>query len=56
MNHQRNVILALSEWRDSDGEDVEPVVKVLPKPPIADLFLKISIGRCYDPHIDFDGM
>jgi len=37
-------------------EDVEPIVKVLPKPALADLFIKVSICRCYDPYIDFDGM
>jgi len=43
-------------WRDSDGENIEPIVKVLPKPTLTDLFLKVSIGRCHDPYIDFDGM
>ena len=48
--------LPLPQRRDRDGKDVEPIVKVLPKPAFADLFLKVSIGRCDDPHIDFDGM
>ena len=53
---RRDVFFPLPQWRDGDGEDVEPIVKVLPKPALADLFLKVSIGRRYDPYIDFDGM
>ena len=56
LDHQRDVFFPLPQWWDSDGEDVEPIVKVLPEPALADLFLKVSIGRCHDPHIDFDGM
>ena len=53
LGQQRDVLLPLPQRGDRDGEDVEPIVKVLPKPALADLFLEVSIGRRYDPHIDF---
>jgi hypothetical protein len=56
LDHQRNVFFPLPQWRDGDGENVKTIVKILPKPAFADLFLKVSIGRCHDPYIDFDGM
>ena len=56
LDHQRDVCFPLAQRRDSDGKYVESIVKVLPKPAIADLFFKVSIGRRHDPHIDFDGM
>jgi len=56
LNHQRDVFFPLPEWRDGDGEHVQTIVKVLPKPALADLFFKVSICRRHDPHIDFDGM
>ena len=56
LDQQRDVFCPLPEGRDGDGEDVEPIVKVLPKPAFPDLFLKVSICRCHDPYIDFDGM
>jgi len=42
--------------RDSDGKDVQPIVKVLPKPALADLFLQVAVGRGHDSDIDFDRM
>jgi hypothetical protein len=32
LDQQRDVFYPLSQWRDSDGEDVQPIIKVLPKP------------------------
>jgi len=39
----RGCLLSAAAVEDSNGEDVEPIIKVLPKPALADLFLKVSI-------------
>ena len=44
------------KWWNRDGEDIEPIVKVLPKATLANLFLKVSIGCCHDSNVNFDGM
>src|SRR4030042_3211296 len=56
MDYQRDVFCPLPQRRDGDGKDVEPIVKVLPKPALADLVLKVPIWRCHNPYIDFGGL
>ena len=38
-----------------DREDVEPKEKILPETPFFDLGLEVTVGRCYDSSIGFDG-
>jgi hypothetical protein len=42
----------VAQRRDVDVEDVEPVVEVLAKAPVADPFLEIAVGGRDDPDVD----
>ena len=53
-DEQRDVFLALPEWRDRDGENIEPVEQVFPEPARANLFFKVPVAGCNDPYIDLD--
>jgi hypothetical protein len=55
IDEQRDVFRALPEWRDGDGEDIEPVEQIFPEPAILDLFLQVPVAGRDDPDIDLDG-
>src|SRR3984957_12444303 len=48
-----NIFPALSERRQQDGEDVQPIIQVTAKLPASDHLLQIAIGRGYQPDIHF---
>src|SRR6185369_2249959 len=55
IDEQRDVFLALPEWRHRYGENIEPVEKIFPEPAIPDLFHQIPVGCSDDPNISFYG-
>ena len=52
IGEQRNVADSFSQWRLSQGDDVDPVVQVLAEFPFADGFFQIQI--CCQDHADID--
>ena len=55
-NKQRNVFLALSQWRNFDSENVEPVEQICAKFAVIDSTLEIFIAGGNDPYIDGNGV
>src|SRR3989442_12327506 len=56
VSHQEgNVFRALGQWRNADGENIQPVVEVASKLPLFDHPLQVTVGRSYQPNVDFLG-
>src|SRR5450631_1424671 len=55
IDEQRDVLLALPEWGDRDGENVEPVEQVFPESAVLDLFLQVPVGGRDDPYVGLNG-
>src|SRR6185369_8608645 len=55
IDEQRDIILALPEWRHRDRKNIEPVKQVFTELAISDRFPQIPVGSSDDPHIDLDG-
>ena len=49
---QRDVLLALAQGRHLDGEDVEPVIEVLPEAALLRVLLQVAVGGGDDADID----
>ncbi len=52
---QGNVLPALPQGRDDEGNDVDAVVEVFPEGPFGDLFLQVLVGGGHDAHVHLDG-
>src|SRR4030065_2234483 len=55
LDEEGNVLLALAKRRQVQGDDLDPVVKVLPEPPFIDLLLEVLVRRSDDADIDLLG-
>src|SRR6185503_5020179 len=51
---QGNIVRSITQRREANGHNIEPVVKVFPKVSLLDRFFKITIGGGDDPGIDFE--
>ena len=49
-----NVLAAVTQRRQQNRKNINPVEKVLSKPAFTDLRRKILMGGDYDAHINFD--
>jgi hypothetical protein len=54
VDQKRNVGNALSQGRDGNRDDTQPIIEVFSEISPGDLFFKISIGRRNDSNIHFD--
>src|SRR5262245_46602709 len=54
LHQQRNVVLAVAERRQLDGEDVEPIKQVFAEFAFADGFAQIAVGGGNDANIALD--
>src|SRR4051794_38055021 len=52
LNERGNIFAAFSKRRQLNGDDVEPVIEVLPKSASRNLFFQISMGGGDHPNID----
>jgi len=50
----RDVLPALPQRGDPDGDHVQPEVQVGPEPPLGDLLLEVLVGGGDDPHVHGD--
>ena len=48
--------LRVSQWRDEDGENIQPVVQVFAELAFGHAFLQILIGSGNHPHVRTDGL
>ena len=55
-NQQGDVLRTISQWRYLDGDDVQAIVEILPKPSLVDLPLQIFVGGSYDSNIHLDDL
>ena len=55
LGEQWDILPTLPQRRQMDGDGVDPEVKILAKPPLANLFLERAHRGRDDPHIDVDG-
>src|SRR5262249_25228817 len=53
-DQQRNVLDALAQRRDAQGNDVDAVVEVLAHPALGDGRGEVHVGRADDAHVDLD--
>ena len=56
LEQERDVLDSLAQGRDGDGHHVEPVVEILAKGALADLFEKIFMGGADQPDIHRDDL
>ena len=49
---QGDVFGTLSQWRNQDANDIEPIPKVLPEASSSHFSLQWAIGRRNDPDVD----
>jgi hypothetical protein len=52
LHEERNVARALAERRDADGEDIQSVEQVSPKPPGANFGLEVTVRRRDEAYVD----
>ena len=53
---QRNVLPALAQGRQLDGDDVQPIVQILPERAVRDHPLQVDVGGGDDPDVHLDGV
>ena len=54
-HHLGNVIAPLAQRRHGDGNDIEPVIEILPERPFPDCRLQVAVRGRNHPDIDPDG-
>ena len=54
LREQRDVVLALAQRRQLDGDDVQPVEEILAEPALLHHLPQVDVGRGDDPHVDLD--
>src|SRR6266850_4807356 len=47
-----DILLAFTQGRDADGDDLEPEIEVLAEPAAADQLLEVGVGRRQYAHVD----
>ena len=47
----RDILAAFAQWRDDDGEDVQPMVEVPSEGPLIATFIQITMGGDHDPEV-----
>ena len=52
IDEERNILAALTQRRDGQVDDVQPVEQVLPERALHDHVAQVAIGRRDDPHVD----
>ena len=52
--NDHDVILPLTQRRNHDMHDIEPIKKILPKPPLRDFLPQVFLGGTDQAHVDIN--
>src|SRR5579871_5317186 len=53
---QRNVLFALTKWRNVEGDYIEPVKEIFPEVAFHDLLFQVFVGRRNNARVDGNGL
>src|SRR5256885_9679715 len=52
-DQQRDILRSLSQWRNANGKNIEPIIKVAAELAVLDHLFQIAIGGRYESHVHF---
>ena len=51
-DQERYIFTTFTQWRNADGENVQPVIQISTELAVPYRLLQVAIGGCDDPHVD----